>query len=189
MSDDKIIGEVIAEDNAKYTRQVELGRNLAVTSGMTLAEERALRQQLADVSNERDELRKQREAILMQARAWAGEAKTQRSTIESVGAILGGIPDWGPIAAGVEELKDRLKASEARNAQAEELFRIVLHCDFEMLGAPVSDIESFLAQSAPATCKHIWVSADNRGAGAGEICQACSAHRPEPATDEQGTGS
>jgi DNA repair exonuclease SbcCD ATPase subunit len=40
-------------------------------------------------------------------------------------------------------------------------------------------------QSAPATkvCSHIWVSADNRGVGAGEICQACSEHRPAAKLD------
>jgi len=40
-------------------------------------------------------------------------------------------------------------------------------------------------QSAPAArvCSHIWVSADNRGVGAGEICQACSEHRPAAKLD------
>jgi hypothetical protein len=34
-------------------------------------------------------------------------------------------------------------------------------------------------QCPPASkaCSHIWVSAGNRGAGVGEICQACSEHR------------
>lgn len=50
----------------------------------------------------------QRDAILQQARAWAGEAKTQRSTVLEVGEILGGIPDWGPIAAGVEAMAAEL---------------------------------------------------------------------------------
>lgn len=48
------------------------------------------------------------------------------------------------------------------------------------------DIGNHLAHhSAPAAkvCSHIWVSADNRGAGAGEICQACSEHRPAAKLD------
>lgn len=47
----------------------------------------------------------ERDAILLQARIWAGEAKTQKATVDDVGRILGGVPDWGPIAAGVEQLK------------------------------------------------------------------------------------
>jgi hypothetical protein len=50
-------------------------------------------------------LQREREAILQQARIWALEARTQKSTVDEVGSILGGIPDWGPIAAGVEALK------------------------------------------------------------------------------------
>lgn len=48
------------------------------------------------------------------------------------------------------------------------------------------DIQDFLSrQSAPAAkvCSHIWVSADNRGVGAGEICQACSEQRPAAKLD------
>lgn len=47
----------------------------------------------------------ERDAILLQAQIWAGEAKTQKATVDEVGKILGGVPDWGPIAAGVEQLK------------------------------------------------------------------------------------
>lgn len=49
------------------------------------------------------------EAVILQARIWAGEAKTQKATVDEVGRILGGIPDWGPIAKG---LKDRLDELE-----------------------------------------------------------------------------
>lgn len=52
-----------------------------------------------------DEVTAQRDAILLQARTWACEAKFQRNTVQEVGSILGGIPDWGPIAAGVEGLR------------------------------------------------------------------------------------
>ncbi|MDA8485111.1 hypothetical protein NNO07_18755 [Pseudomonas resinovorans] len=47
----------------------------------------------------------QRDAILLQAQTWACEAKAQRSIVHEVGDILGGIPSWGPIAAGVEALR------------------------------------------------------------------------------------
>lgn len=47
----------------------------------------------------------ERDAILLQARIWAGEAKSQKATVDEVGKILGGVPDWGPIAAGVAQLK------------------------------------------------------------------------------------
>lgn len=46
-------------------------------------------------------LEAQRDAILLQARCWAGEAKTQQSITKEVGEILGGIPSWGPIADSV----------------------------------------------------------------------------------------
>lgn len=38
----------------------------------------------------------------------------------------------------------------------------------------------YTGEDAPAAkpCSHVWVSAENRGAGAGEICQACSESRP-----------
>lgn len=52
-----------------------------------------------------DRLRAERDAILMQARIWASEAKTQQAITKEVGAILGGVPDWGPIASGVEALR------------------------------------------------------------------------------------
>jgi len=58
----------------------------------------------------------QRDAILQQARAWACEAKTQQATTREVGEVLGGIPDWGPIAAGVEALRARAEAAEQRLA-------------------------------------------------------------------------
>lgn len=54
----------------------------------------------------------QRDAILLQARVWSGEAKTQQAITREVGEILGGIPSWGPIAAGVEALRQRVAALE-----------------------------------------------------------------------------
>jgi hypothetical protein len=57
-------------------------------------------------------LEAQRDAILLQAQCWAGEAKAQQSITREVGEILGGIPDWGPIAesvAGVVEERQRIE--------------------------------------------------------------------------------
>lgn len=58
----------------------------------------------------------QRDAILLQARCWAGEAKAQQSITREVGAILGGIPSWGPIAAGVEAMRTERDAAIAQLA-------------------------------------------------------------------------
>ncbi len=52
-----------------------------------------------------DALLAERDAILLQAQIWAGEAKTQKATVDDVGRVLGGVPDWGSIAAGVAQLK------------------------------------------------------------------------------------
>lgn len=60
---------------------------------------------ILDLLVERRKLIAQREAILQQARIWACEAKTQQGITEEVGAILGGIPNWGPIAERVTDLK------------------------------------------------------------------------------------
>ena len=177
--------------------------------------EAELRQQLADVTNERDEARKQREAILMQARVWAGEAKTQRSTVESVGAILGGVSDWGPIAAGVEALKEQLNASEARNS---ELARYIVKANalLDELGCPLDEvIDLFEAQSEPATVPEFndpAYNAESDAHNSAELLQEVLdwfddgvgrsdeeykllkkirgwLNPPEPATDEQGAGS
>ena len=72
-----------------------------------------LRAELAQVTAQRD-------AILMQARIWSGEAKAQKATVDAVGEILGGVPDWGPIAKGVEQLRAELAASREREARMRE---------------------------------------------------------------------
>lgn len=45
------------------------------------------------------------DAVILQAQCWAGEAKGQTATVNEVGKILGGIPNWGPISKGVEQLR------------------------------------------------------------------------------------
>lgn len=77
-------------------------------------------------------LRSTKDALIMQARIWAGEARAQKATVDEVGALLGGIPDWGPIAekvsaalADLEALREREKfvAQELKGVgqQAREL--------------------------------------------------------------------
>lgn len=122
---------------------------------------------------------KERDAILMQARIWSGEAKTQRNTVNEIGSILGGIPDWGPVVAKVGGLLGRVNSAEAELDKARELLGKAVR--FMAPGAVRSELEAYIShQSAPAAkpCSHIWVSADNRGAGDGEICQVCSVARP-----------
>jgi hypothetical protein len=66
------------------------------------------------MASEFDRVAAERDAILLQARIWSGEAKAQRHTVNEIGAILGGIPDWGPVAAKVGDLIERLNAAEQR---------------------------------------------------------------------------
>ncbi len=66
---------------------------------------------------ENTRLGNQRDAILLQARVWAGEAKTQQAITREVGEILGGVPNWGPITAGVEAMRQQLKAAQAENSR------------------------------------------------------------------------
>jgi len=75
--------------------------------------------EVAQLRAENARLTNQRDAILLQARVWAGEAKTQQAITREVGEILGGIPSWGPIAAGVEAMRRQL--AEARDQQEKQV--------------------------------------------------------------------
>lgn len=57
----------------------------------------------------------ERELILTEARVWAMEAKTQRHTVNEVGAVLGGMADWQGIAKAVRE---RIEAAEREAREA-----------------------------------------------------------------------
>lgn len=94
-------------DTAKLRQEISDAWHLA---DIRKAEAEQLRAELARVTAQRD-------AILMQARIWSGEAKAQKATVDSVGEILGGVPDWGPIAQGVEQLRAELAASREREAR------------------------------------------------------------------------
>lgn len=75
------------------------------------AEAEALQRKVTELTNQRD-------AILLQARCWAGEAKAQQAITKAVGEAVGGVPNWGPIAAGVEALRaenGRLKRAAQTN--------------------------------------------------------------------------
>ena len=56
------------------------------------------------LTEENARMEKERELILQQARVWAQEGKTQRHTVNQVGSLLGGVPDWGKIVQGVEDV-------------------------------------------------------------------------------------
>ena len=70
---------------------------------------------------ERDRLLSERAAILLEAKSWACEAKTQRSTVQEVGSALGGIPDWGPIATTIRAKLDELTAANEKLASAVDM--------------------------------------------------------------------
>lgn len=74
---------------------------------------RIVRARIAELENIRDNL-------ILQAQVWAGEAKTQRATVEEVGEILGGIPDWGPIAKTVS---DRLAVVDGLPKRVEDAYK------------------------------------------------------------------
>ena len=72
------------------------------------------KEQLAAITTAKEKAERERDAVLQEARVWAGEAKAQRHTVNEVGSALGGVPDWGPIAKAV-----RGKLEALRKAQAE----------------------------------------------------------------------
>ena len=56
---------------------------------------------------------REREHLLQQAQSWAQEARTQRATVREVGSVLGGVPDWGPIATMVAALRAEVERLQA----------------------------------------------------------------------------
>ncbi|OLU22991.1 hypothetical protein BVH03_22365 [Pseudomonas sp. PA15(2017)] len=102
---------------------------------------------------EKERLINQRDAILLQARVWSGEAKTQQAITREVGEILGGIPSWGPIAAGVEALRQQL--DDAVNA-LNEICRVsrMGEAPFEIATLAIGEM---CASAVPADhCDHEW---------------------------------
>lgn len=75
---------------------------------------------MADIFAAYDALKAERDAtvqalqhVRQQAAGWKQEARTQKNTVDEVGAVLGGVPDYGPIVASVTALvaeRDRLAA-------------------------------------------------------------------------------
>ncbi len=64
------------------------------------------------MADERDAAVRALEHVRQQAGAWKQEALTQKHTVDSVGAVLGGIPDYGPIVETVTAMAGRLAACE-----------------------------------------------------------------------------
>jgi len=94
--------------------------------------------ELAEVENQRD-------AILLEARCWAGEAKGQRHTVNEVGSALGGVPDWGPIAKKVREKLADLAEAQRENAYMREAL--------EMEGINLSTMAQEIAEDRAALPK------------------------------------
>jgi hypothetical protein len=89
-------------------KEIERLNKLYVSAVNGRKDFRSLYRESKDIEN----LEKEKELILQQARYWAFEAKTQRNTVNQVGSLLGGIPDWGPIVKGVRE---KIEKSESES--------------------------------------------------------------------------
>lgn len=79
----------------------------AATKRADAAEKRAdkLMQSRAVIIRENKQLQTQKDAILLQARIWSGEAKTQRRAVNEIGSVLGGMADWQPIVKVIKQLQ------------------------------------------------------------------------------------
>ena len=86
------------------------------------AEAEALQRKVTELTNQRD-------AILLQARCWAGEAKAQQAITKAVGEALGGVPNWGPTAAGVEALRAELAATKKKLSVAQRFSPRIIGCN------------------------------------------------------------
>lgn len=96
-------------------------------------------------------LTEERDAILLQAKFWASEAKTQRHTVNEIGSILGGVPDWGPIADGV---RAKLNAVARLTAIEDVALGLMQHLN-ESLGCPLCGVEN--GEHEPgAWCQELW---------------------------------
>lgn len=74
-----------------------------------------LADELAEAREQRDKTDQIRDRLLVQARIWALEAKTQQATVNEVGSAIGGMADWQPIADAVRALQSRLDDQLERN--------------------------------------------------------------------------
>jgi len=128
--------------------------------------EHELRQQLADVSNERDEANKRHSEVLL----CFGMMRDER-----------------------DDLQIKLNASEARNSEAERLLSDVglllglLYPEQADMDKWRDGVSTWLAQSAPATEDHRAKCGRTLHYFLGGACKYCN--EPAPATDEQGAGS
>lgn len=92
------------------TRQRETEKKARIT---------ALEAQLAEAE-------RVKEHLLVQAQCHAMEARSQRSTVNEVGSLLGGVGDWGPIVKGVAAMKEKLAERDAEVGRMQTALRAVL---------------------------------------------------------------
>lgn len=119
------------QDCATLSAQVYLASDADSYIDALHAEAEALQRQVAELTNQRD-------AILLQARCWAGEAKAQQAITKAVGEALGGVPNWGPIAAGV----DALRAENGRKQQTIDEYVIEHHKEYQRCEKMRTELEA-----------------------------------------------
>jgi hypothetical protein len=96
----------------KRASLIEIKGEEKIRFSKKLPDSQTLYKKIQSLTEENERLEKERESILQQARCWAGEAKGQRNTVNQVGSLLGGVPDWGPIVKGVDEKINRITQLE-----------------------------------------------------------------------------
>lgn len=114
---DALLQKVDAMKRTQTWAETELPKWQALATETRIERDEA-RMQVKELQRQVAELTNQRDAILLQARCWAGEAKAQQAITKAIGETLGGIPNWGPIAAGVEALRKRARTAEREAAEA-----------------------------------------------------------------------
>lgn len=132
--------------------------------GHLLAAYDAATQQKEAAERERDDARHVLERIRVQAGIWKQEARSQKATVDGVGAALGGVADYGPIVASVEALV----ADRARMAAALE--RIIGMCDV----APQCACGRPNGLPAVVSCARKAITA-----ATGKVCPECSQDRDD----------
>jgi hypothetical protein len=101
-------------------KEIERLNKLYVSAVNGRKDFRSLYRESKDIEN----LEKEKELILQQARYWAFEAKTQRNTVNQVGSLIGGIPDWGAIVKGVRE---KIEKSESESSLSLSSGKYICH--------------------------------------------------------------
>ena len=135
-------------------RQVQVSQE---AYSIFMAREQDMRQQLADVSNERDGLRAERDAYraVLDAAGYPNLEKLPHNDLgccRQVGSMVATLTI--ALQQKADALQIQLKAIEARNAEAVRLLSKVMPLggySRQLIG----DVEAFIAQSAPATGEQV----------------------------------